>query len=736
MSFLACALQLAELGFHVFPCVPNSKLPAIEDFPHRASRDPATIRSWWMDPVLELEQPYNIGISTTRFGDSEALIVVDIDNKEGKNGNAEFAKLESEGQTFCPTFEQSTPTGGRHLFYRTPKPVTQGAGVLATSIDIRSRGGYVVGAGSRLDAGEYSATHRPLAESSEWLIQRCGSSDVRDRDRSGSGNATRRAESRAVHFLTHEAQLAKEGEGGNHTTFKVAATLKDLGVDSLQALDLMADHWNLRCEPPWSIEELKTIVKNAYAYGERKKGSDDPANVFPPLPTTVEVLHPFDEMNREYAYIVLGGKGHILQETTDFSERVAIDVLNVNTFHEKLGAQTMMIGNRVVAVTKEWIKSARRRTYDGMCFSPERKHNPRFYNLWRGFAVTPLSESEEVLPRWKEALDAFLEHAEQNVCGGDKKLTHYLLSYFAHLVQRPHEKPLVALVFRGRKGVGKNALIERVGFLVGSSFAVVANRRYLTGNFNSILENKLLLVLDEAFWSGDKEAEGILKDLITGAKHKIERKGKEPYEVENCLRLAILGNEDWLVPASEDERRYAVFDVGDGRKRDIKFFKEMREGMEAGGYRLLLSFLMNYDRKGVDVGEAPATRGLLAQKELSASPFDQWWKSCLNEGRIISSDFGGEWPLTVNKDRFRDAFIRYCQRERNIGSRVPTQEQLGKMLKQRLPSVTISRTREEGARVYVYNLPNLEMARESLEKYMGQKIEWETPTDDEEAILS
>ena len=79
MTPLDQALALAARGFHVFPLQANSKLPAIKDYPTRATRDAAQIRKWWSG------QHRNIGISTSRFGDDEALIVVDVDTKEGKH---------------------------------------------------------------------------------------------------------------------------------------------------------------------------------------------------------------------------------------------------------------------------------------------------------------------------------------------------------------------------------------------------------------------------------------------------------------------------------------------------------------------------------------------------------------------------------------------------------------------------------------------------------------------------
>ena len=38
----------------------------------------------------------------------------------------------------------------------------------------------------------------------------------------------------------------------------------------------------------------------------------------------------------------------------------------------------------------------------------------------------------------------------------------------------------------------------------------------------------LVLHADEAFWAGDKKAEGMLKDLVSGKTHMLEYKGVDP----------------------------------------------------------------------------------------------------------------------------------------------------------------------------------------------------------------
>jgi hypothetical protein len=75
-------------------------------------------------------------------------------------------------------------------------------------------------------------------------------------------------------YLTERAPLAVQGEGGNDTTYRVACHVRDLGVSKGVALDLMLDHWNDRCEPPWDATELADgPVGNAYRYGQNAPGA-------------------------------------------------------------------------------------------------------------------------------------------------------------------------------------------------------------------------------------------------------------------------------------------------------------------------------------------------------------------------------------------------------------------------------------------------------------------------------
>lgn len=720
------ALNLADRGFYIFPIVSGKKAPPVmKDWQTAATRDPATLTRWFTDT------DYNIGISTSRFCEDEALLVVDVDNKGDKRGDEELFRLELEGCEFPATYDQRTPTGGKHLVFRCVTSVRQGANVLARGLDIRSRGGYVVGCGSVVAAGEYTANSHVVTEAPGWLLERCGLARSRNVPVPGAQPALvdpAAAARRAIHYLEKEAPVSIKGEGGDETAYKVAARLKDIGCTQTQALNLMLNHWNDRCPPGWSPEKLAVKIGNAYRYGLDQFGSAAPEAQFPDVTPaevpTRDAAHPFDVLNKDHAYVLAGGGDHILWETTDKDGRAVLEHLSIGAFARRHAAWTMNAGKRDEPVTDLWMRSARRRSYDGLVFMPEQPAPKRFYNLWRGFAFEPLPPDVQPTKEQQNGVEKFMDHALVNVCRGEAALFRWLIGYFAHLVQRPWEKPLVALVFRGGKGVGKNALVERVGALLGGHFLLTSNRRYMVGNFNGHLENCLMFALDEAFWSGDKQAEGQLKDLITGKEHVIEHKGKEHFRVENRTRIVIIGNEDWLVPSSADERRFAVFDVGDGRKQDKPYFVEMRESLEAGGYRYLLRYLLDYDLAGIDVNEAPRTEGLLDQKHATLDPFCQWWLDCLTEGRILAGDFDTAWPSHVDCERFRGAFRRYV-RERNIRSRIPEDKSIGKTLKRIGDGLIVpSKARSGEGYINIYRIPELSEARAAWDRYIGHTCEW------------
>src|SRR5690606_8158768 len=149
----------------------------------------------------------------------------------------------------------------------------------------------------------------------------------------------------------------------------------------------------------------------------------------------------------------------------------------------------------------------------------------------------------------------------------------------------------VAVVMRGGRGTGKSFFAKMFGRLFGRHFLQVANSQHLVGNFNAHLRDSVVVFGDEAFYAGDKKHESILKTLVTEENIVIEGKGVDAEPSRNYVHLILASNDEWVVPAGLDERRFFVIEMGEGHKQDHAYFKTIKQDLEAGGFENLLHFL-------------------------------------------------------------------------------------------------------------------------------------------------
>ena len=299
MSSLQHALELAAKGFKVFPVPANNKRVVLEDWPNKATTDPAKIRAWFTDydgdPVDS-----NIGICTND------LLVIDIEGeaKGGRNPYDVLSDIEAELGPLPHVAE--TPSGGFHAYLRLPPgaKVANTAKTVWPGVDTRSWHGYVLAPGSAIDGKPYKwliagdgkenwppASIDDLPVAPDHLIAKIGAPKPKADLPSNITYDTPASIDQAIDFLKRTPP-AIQGDGGDFTTFKTAARVRDFAVSESVALDLMLDHWNPRCEPPWDPEELQAKVNNAYRYAEntpKEPGSEFEAVEF------VQDLHKLPE---------------------------------------------------------------------------------------------------------------------------------------------------------------------------------------------------------------------------------------------------------------------------------------------------------------------------------------------------------------------------------------------------------------------------------------------------------
>jgi hypothetical protein len=154
VNLLTTAVEYALLGWPVFPthwmhggacscghaCSSPGKHPLTRNGLHAATTEVDTVSGWWQHTPRA-----NIGLATGQ------LYVVDLD---GADGIAAWDALEiAHGD--APTLMARTGGGGVHRYYRMPPgaDLPNTAGRLATKVDTRGAGGYVLAPPSNHKSG-------------------------------------------------------------------------------------------------------------------------------------------------------------------------------------------------------------------------------------------------------------------------------------------------------------------------------------------------------------------------------------------------------------------------------------------------------------------------------------------------------------------------------------------------------------------------------------------------------
>ena len=271
----AIRAELEADGFYLIPLREGSKIARVQGWTDTSKR-------------FKFGASDNVGIFTGAHREGGALLVLDVDLKAARDGEAALRALEDQYGTLPLTREHTTASGGRHIIFRVSEAVQSSAGTLGVGLDVRSGGGYIVSPGSAVGGKEYTITcGGPIADAPRWLVELCGQQRMREANAAEPlpGIDADSARERAIHYLEKDAPQAVEGDGGDATTYRVACVVKDKGIsDAEECASLMLDHWNERQAPPWAPDALAEKVRNAYAYGVNRPGVDAPEAVFSPVP--------------------------------------------------------------------------------------------------------------------------------------------------------------------------------------------------------------------------------------------------------------------------------------------------------------------------------------------------------------------------------------------------------------------------------------------------------------------
>lgn len=512
------------------------------------------------------------------------------------------------------------------------------------------------------------------------------------------------------------AAAGMEHEEDGFELFAAWAAKWDGGVNDPETVRSDWRRFNGKKSVGWSW-----IAEQARAYGfndAQYEFEADPAATPERPPEHVER---FDQFNARYA-IVCGVANAILSTpdvgTVDFIPAAHWRQLVAN---EKVRVPKADGGTKLIPLSQYWLQHEQRRTLQAVVFDPSRpalaavpaEHGGQNFNMWPGFAIAPSPEG---------SCDRILAYVRDVVCNGDPAVHQWVMQWLADMVQHPAVLPGTALVLRGAPGAGKTTLGQIMGGIMGPRlYTMVSHPSELTARFNSQLQGRMLIQIEEGFWAGDRGSVGKLKHLVTSPVIRIEKKGLEPYDIAHCARLLFTSNEQWVVPAARDERRYTVLDVSSAHMHEAAYFNPLYAEINNGGMARFHHYLLHEVVVDGRIKSPLATAALLDQQTLSLQPDQQWLWECLEEGALPGDEKG---------DGTADATTLYRQFEQYVRGRGEARRcspaGLTKLLEHQV-GARRTRLRMHGSRRYLYIFPPLPECRERFAAGLNMPLNWEEP---------
>lgn len=230
-------------------------------------------------PVPRPEPGAGYGLKTGAAPKGSGVFVVDLD------GEAALEWWGEQPGASDPTYTVETGRG-LQIYWEDPGfPVRNSAGDLAPDVDIRGDGGFVVGAGSPHRSGK---TYTLLADVPpapapawllEWLRARPAPAAMQEYPGDVDGPELDRRRKLYASYLQTTPPCV-QGRAGDQRLFEVVQRgAYDLALPVADVLELVREHFDPRCEPPWGDELDERVRHKAHS---AKTGSTRPRAEPPP----------------------------------------------------------------------------------------------------------------------------------------------------------------------------------------------------------------------------------------------------------------------------------------------------------------------------------------------------------------------------------------------------------------------------------------------------------------------
>jgi Family of unknown function (DUF5906)/Poxvirus D5 protein-like len=369
--------------------------------------------------------------------------------------------------------------------------------------------------------------------------------------------------------------------------------------------------------------------------------------------------------------------------------------------------------------------------YMGLTFNPDPKwSNPNIYNQWQGWPIKPVKGDVQI----------FLDYAYEVSSNKEDRIFDWSIAWTAQIFKEPHILMSTAMVHRGEEGIGKSFFAETLAMMMGKHYVKITDFDQVFGTFNAHIEYALLTHFEEAFWAGDRRAEGRFKDHISGTTRIINQKNLPMRQCQIYPRSLLNTNSRWAVPAGPIARRFAIFDVSDAHQREVEYFGRLAEWRRNGGAQALLYYFLNdVDITKVDLRNPPRTTALMENQIATLRGVRRFWFDVLRSFKLpYFEEKDGNYHVLV--DDLYDYYLAWCRTVNHKNTL--SKETFGSQFKELIPALDVNgkvqkgpngavvslveRGRQStGDRDYFHKIPILDLCRQLWDNMYEARHNWE-----------
>ena len=292
------------------------------------------------------------------------------------------------------------------------------------------------------------------------------------------------------------------------------------------------------------------------------------------------------------------------------------------------------------SIFNKWTQDKTKRQYQCVDFIPYTTSDPSPDHVFNTFTNYQINESKGVFD-WKPT-DNF-DKLLMSLANNDPAMRDYLWKYTCKMVQKPAVLAKVVILFKGLEGGGKDSYFQALENILGQRYySTVDTMESMFGNFNSVVEDKVLLSINEMTGKNGLDFAERIKQQATNQKNVINCKFQKPITQTNSIHLFVNSNHDAPVNISTTDRRYVVcktsndlvVKTNDKSKRDqnIKFWNQFYDDItDINWQKSLYSRFMNEDISKFQAHiDAPKTTELEMMKSKNINPVDQYIKELID----------------------------------------------------------------------------------------------------------